>query len=87
MPHAPKQRFFELLRQEPDVIVSRERAAQLARQVGYTDWPGFKPTTLPASERCRMTVVTSPDQPPDIEGTRRNGRSLPLRLEPVGRRQ
>ena len=63
MQHAAQQRFVELLRSEPDVYISQERAEQLARQAGYADWPGFARPGPPFAEPASsMRVVTNAHQ-------------------------
>ena len=77
MQQAAQQRFVELLREEPDVYISQERAEQLARQAGYTEWPGFgRPAPPHAEPASGMRVVTSGEQLPRVAGS---GLPRPLR--------
>jgi hypothetical protein len=57
-----KRRFLDLVLREPSVAVTRQRAAELALQAGYTEWPGFRPALAGKSDRAPMAVVTAPTQ-------------------------
>ena len=69
MQDVAKKLFLDFILREPGTTVTRKRAAELAIQAGYTDWPGFKISATNTNDHPPMAVVTSPSQLPRAGAT------------------